>query len=825
MKTIRPAFFVLIICFMFNDAIAQISGTVTDDNGLSLPFATIYVEGTTLGTVSNSDGEYVLDVQKNGTYQIVFQYVGYKKQVKTVEFAGKIIQLDVQLTQDIHVLQELVISPDAEDPAYAIVRKAIQKRKYYKNQYASSEADLYVKGLIKMLDAPMEIMGEDLGNLGGILDTMRQGILYLSESRSRYYFQAPDKTKEIMISTIKSGDNSLFTANQFNWAAFNMYDPYVQVGREVVSPIGPGAFDHYKYKLESATVDTDGYTVNKIQIIPRSETTPTLNGYIYITENLWNIHSADILIFGSALRGTFIDTISIKQVYLPVEAPDKWQLFSQIFSFKAGLLGFQIGGHFTYIFSNWVNNPNIDHIFKNQETFRVESDALNKDTSYWASTRPVPLTEEEIRDYTKKDSLRTIWTSKPYLDSLDKANNTFKWSNIILGYSYQNSHKNTSLSFPTPLSSIRFNAVEGFKFILAPTWTKEDSTFRKWTVSTPLGYGFSDNEIKATARIERLFDNYSLGKFFLEGGRHYENFDPAGSLIEKNNSWISLWNKQNYIRLYDHNFAQAGYSQEWFNGLYFSVSTGYSERHPLSINTQYSFRRADRLFAENIPNTELDPVVYASSTYWKTSLELRWVPGQKYGSYPYLKVRQGSVWPTIRVLYQNGTNLKENTHHWHRIAFKVSDNYVSTRLWGYFKYNIDAGTFLGTRARYFADYYHPSGNQILIPINPSLASFNLLPYFAYSTNRYYLQGNFRYQFNGKLADYVPHINKTKLKFVMGCSALYVPENGHYLEPFIGIEGFSIGPIPLFDVDYSFSFDASGFMTSGLTLRLSPLFDN
>jgi hypothetical protein len=399
----KTRFFILCLFFIQNECYGQITGKITDENGTPLPFATIYVEGTTLGTVANTEGEYLLDLRSPGAYQLVFQYVGYIKKIKTIEFTGSKTELNVQLILDINVLEELVITPEAEDPAYPIIRKAMQKRRYYKNQYKTSEADLYVKGLIKMLDAPTEIMGENLGNLGGVLDSMRQGILYLSESRSKYYFQAPDKTKEIMISTIKSGDNSLFTANQFNWAAFNMYDPYVKVGRDVVSPIASGAFDHYRFKLESALIDSDGFTVNKIKIIPKSESAPTLNGYIYITENLWNIHSADILIFGPALRGTYIDTISIKQVYLPVKSPDEWQLFSQIFSFKAGLLGFKIGGHFTYIFSNWVNNPDIEYIFNKQETFRVESDALNKDTTYWAETRPVPLTEEEKRDYIKKD--------------------------------------------------------------------------------------------------------------------------------------------------------------------------------------------------------------------------------------------------------------------------------------------------------------------------------------------------------------------------------------------------------------------------------------
>lgn len=824
-KLLELGSILLFIFLITNGCYLQISGTITDEKGLPLPFATIYVEGTTTGTVSNTDGEYFLDLSQPGTYYIVFQYVGHKKQVKRVDYNSKKTIINVQLAQDVNLLKELIITADAEDPAYPIIRKAIEKRTYYQNQYKSSQADLYVKGLIKMMDAPKEIMGENLGNLGGILDSMRQGILYLSESQSQYYYKAPNKTKEVMISSIKSGDNSLFTANQFNWASFNMYDEYIQIGRNVISPIAQNALSHYRYQLESAFIDSDGNTVNKIKITPKSEKSPALSGVIYITENLWNIHSADIVIFGPALRGSFIDTVTIKQVFLPVEEPDKWQLFSQTFSFNAGLIGFKIGGHFTYIFSNWQNNPSIDHIFDSRETFKVEPDALKKDTAFWSEKRPIPLTEEEKNDYTKKDSLQSIWTSKPYLDSLDKANNTPKWSNILLGYSYQNSHKNTSLSLPTPLSAIRFNAVEGFKMHLSPTWTKEDSTFRKWTVSTPLAFGFSDKQLKASIRVEYKFDNYTLGKIFVEGGRQYENFDPDGSLIEKNNSWISLWNKKNYIRLYDNVFGRIGYTQEVTNGLYLSMLTEYTQRSPLSINTQFSLRRQDRLFEENIPNTLLNSAIYETSTYWKSTIHFQWIPEQKYGSYPKAKVRQGSKWPTLKLTYQQGFNLVENNKHWNRLAFKMSDSYVSAKLWGFFQYNLDMGTFLGTKAQYFADYYHPSGNQILIPINPNLASFNLLPYFVYSTNRYYIQCNIRHHFNGKLADNIPLINKTKLKFVAGASALYVPEKGHYFEPFIGIEGFSIGPIPLFDVDYSFSFDREGFLTSGFTIRLSPIFDN
>jgi hypothetical protein len=58
--------------------------------------------------------------------------------------------------------------------------------------------------------------------------------------------------------------------------------------------------------------------------------------------------------------------------------------------------------------------------------------------------------------------------------------------------------------------------------------------------------------------------------------------------------------------------------------------------------------------------------------------------------------------------------------------------------------------------------------------------------------------------------------------VIGSSALYVADKGHYIEPFIGIENFRIGPIHLFDIDYSFAFDKNGLRDHGIIFRLTQL---
>ncbi len=56
-----------------------VSGTVTDENGDPLPFANVYVEGTTIGTTTDIDGNYTLKVPEGGT-ALVVSYTGYSDQ-------------------------------------------------------------------------------------------------------------------------------------------------------------------------------------------------------------------------------------------------------------------------------------------------------------------------------------------------------------------------------------------------------------------------------------------------------------------------------------------------------------------------------------------------------------------------------------------------------------------------------------------------------------------------------------------------------------------------------------------------------------------------
>ena len=74
------------------DAI-DISGTVTDENGEPIPGATVIVEGTNIGTVTDIDGNFNINAEVGNVIQISF--IGYETQQISV---GNQTRYNISLT-------------------------------------------------------------------------------------------------------------------------------------------------------------------------------------------------------------------------------------------------------------------------------------------------------------------------------------------------------------------------------------------------------------------------------------------------------------------------------------------------------------------------------------------------------------------------------------------------------------------------------------------------------------------------------------------------------------------------------------------------------
>src|SRR5882724_6828446 len=84
----------------------QVSGRITDDSGTGLPGVNILIEGTTLGTVTDADGKFNLEVPSDES-ALVISFIGYATQKITV---GSQSIIDVTLVPDVTSLDEVVVT-------------------------------------------------------------------------------------------------------------------------------------------------------------------------------------------------------------------------------------------------------------------------------------------------------------------------------------------------------------------------------------------------------------------------------------------------------------------------------------------------------------------------------------------------------------------------------------------------------------------------------------------------------------------------------------------------------------------------------------------
>lgn len=113
MKKLIPKLFILnlfFLCFVLsNSAYAQkkVTGNVKDAaDGAPVPGVAVLVEGTNVGTLTNPDGNYSIEIP-SGSNKLVFSMIGYAKQ--TIEIGSK-ATIDVALAPSTTALDEVVVT-------------------------------------------------------------------------------------------------------------------------------------------------------------------------------------------------------------------------------------------------------------------------------------------------------------------------------------------------------------------------------------------------------------------------------------------------------------------------------------------------------------------------------------------------------------------------------------------------------------------------------------------------------------------------------------------------------------------------------------------
>jgi hypothetical protein len=792
------------ILFSIASIAGKISGRVTDENGKPLAYASISIKGTTRGTNANSSGYYSITLSP-GQYTLICQYVSYKKEERTIDITADDQVLNFTLGIQQLTLGEVIVKK-GEDPAYEIIRQAIKKRSYYNQQVDSFSVDVYIKGLLRSRGLPQKFMGKKVDrDKNDGLDSAGKGILFLSESLTKVSFQKPDKIKFRVVSSRQSGGGFGLSFPFF----INFYANNVSVfdnnlnPRGFISPIADGALNYYKYHYEGSFIE-DNKMVNTIKVIPKRKNEPLFSGVIQITEDDWRIFSLDLQTTNDyALE--LIDTLRISQIHSSV-APDTWKTKNQVVYVAVKKFGFDFAGNFVNVYSDYNLAPGFTKKTFDRILMKYDTAFNRKDTSYWNAVRPVALETDEKRDFVFKDSLakasRDTFLSRRFIDSLRKNQKPVTLKQILWsGANHSFYSKKTTIRYHINglLPQLEYNTVEGLS-INAEQSLHINTAKRKYsyTINWNSRYGLSSAHFNSYGELimrERR-DNFRNRYLKLAGGKRISQFNQENPITPLENAVWTLFNKKNYMKLYENWFGSIEYNNRFENGLRLNLHAVYEDRIPVENTTDFSFFKKDRELLPNHPY-ELAAIPFQRHQALTAGFTLTWQPGQRYIQFPTYKVPIGSKAPTFEFEYNKGIkDIFGSDVDFDKWKLSMFDN-MNFRIGGEFRYRIIIGGFLNNKKVEIPDLQHFNGNQTNFN-SKYLNSFQLAPYYRYSNaEHFYVVVHAEHHFNGLLTNKVPLLNKLKWNLVVGSNAFYVNSDNYYVEAFAGIENI----FKLFRIDF------------------------
>lgn len=826
MKILLLCFFIFTLSFV--SKAQKIYGTVFNESGDLLPYASITIKGTTMGTSANNKARFSFSLSP-GKYILVCQHIGYETVEKTVNLNTD-TEISFILKEQKLTLNEVIIKNGGEDPAYEIIRQAIKKREQYAKEVNGFQCDRYSKDLVRLNHLPKKVFGQkvpdqDRQDMG--LDSTGKGIIYLSESISKIYTQRPDKFKMEVLSSRVSGSGGF----GFSFPTFiSLYQNNVSVFAEqlnprgFVSPIADGAIGFYKFKLLGSYFE-DGKMINSIRVTPRRKYEPLFTGIINIMEDSWRIHSFELLLTKTA-QLELIDSLEINQLYVPVNN-DVWRVKNQLLQFKINMFGVNATGQFLSVYSNYEIDPVFDKKLFNRVVIKYDTAVNKKTKAYWDSIRPVPLEKEELKDYKVKDSLYQVRLdsskSQASIDSLNKRQGKIKPASLLLGGIYRTHYKKKgtySWHIDGIIPNMEYNNAEGLVVNAGGMISKHSRVLRSTVKFEPhIRYGFSNTHLNAWTNLvftpQRKFRQTNAGTkvITLSGGKRVTEFFRGSTLNPLSNSLSILLYGQNYIKTYEDWFGNINYNKTYENGVRFFVNALYEDRMALNNTTLFSFRKKDSIhitpnYPQQLMNAQFSPhqaFIISGSVSFK--------PGQKYIQLPYQKIPLGSKYPTFTLSYAKGIkNIFGSDVDFDKWQLKVMDD-INLKLAGLLKYNIATGGFLNNKSVPVMDYQHFNGNMGILA-GEYVNSFQMAEYYANSTtDNLYGFLHLEHHLNGLLTNKIPLFKRLNWNLVTGTNILLVTKKNNYAELFVGLENI----IKVIRVDYVMSFSNSSKVRSDVRL--------
>jgi hypothetical protein len=834
------ATFFSLSCFGHN-----LKGTIVDQTGKPIPYATIYIKEISLGTTTNEDGKFEIDIAP-GTYTINFRCLGYKPKTEVIRITKTVESISVVLELQYIEMQEVVVAGNGEDPAYSIMRKVIGLSYVHLNQINSYFANVYIKGTVKFQKVPGLIRNQ----LRKKNIDVKSGDVFVNETVSEISFKAPNKYTQ-RIKSINSTFPEVVDFSVGDFLGASLYQDNIQI---LTTPLNKNAFSYYKFAYEGFDKDKN-YTIDKIKVTPKIKSKQLFEGYIYIIEDLWCLHKADLKF------QTPFGEVNLKLIYDEI-SPGVWLPVSHNYTFSGGLLGVKGDARFAASLKynkvsvnkqvlamanlpgsaavrNKTNTAEsvtaipqgksqkkraskIEELLdkpqlKNQDVNKLsrlmaktdksrkpdslktleindavkittDKGAEKTDSAYWSSLRPIPLSSEEIKSFRGRDSINEIAernASKNKSALLKHKRNYGLFDPLFFGKRYYLNDSAWTIRYNGLITSktISFNAADGWNISQNIIFTHTYKPGQSLSLSPYLAYAFNRNALLGTGTLRYTYSPMNRGSFQMSFGRNTTDFNPAQDAINPFiNSVASLFFKDNFARYYESRFIKFKNSIDLSNGLVLISEIGWEKAIQLSNSTNFSFFYKNASYASNIPyNDQITESSIEDQSNALAGLKIEYTPRYYYRVREGVKIMSNSDFPTFYIQYKKGL----------RNFFSSTSDFDflgAGALYAHefsptssIAYEFHSGWFPNNKRVFFADFAHAPTQKSPVLLKEYRHSFYLPGYYELSTSDKFIRAHLSYKSPYIALKYLPFLSNTLWREMIWTGYYTSPQNKNYLE--------------------------------------------
>jgi hypothetical protein len=768
---------------------------------MEMSFVSVFEEETGLSTFTDSSGFYELKLSK-GNHTVVFSYLGYTLQAKSINIKNGVVFLDLALAKSTVELKNAEVVGDTRDRAREIMKKVRNARSSISDFTEDFSVSSYqLINLESILARPSK--GDtviynnrlELGKTNGF--PFADQILELTETIGTTYYKSGKGYKEEILATKthKGGEIRDDIAREITagigleygeevitpvakkedvnpWVIIegsdvyeiNFYKNYINLpsltDKPILSPLASTSAITYKFDYLGTEI-IDGVELYVIDVSPLNRFENSFSGTIWFEQESFKIDKLDLTIAGGNLH--FAKTFNVKSEFINDTGNGSF-IASQTLAYTIPSDRRDVNGTVFSEFSDYKINSGLGDINFNREIKIFSPEAYNRDQKYWEINRAVKLDSMKLSYMLKSDSVVNYYESDDYLRRLDSAFNKVNIWTPILGYGRKNRDKGTEFYIEGIFNQIVPFGIGGYRHRLPGYYQKEFSNDFKLRTSGFLDYGFNNKDTKGEITIALTYNPRKFVRTQVKFGDFYEMVNDFASLEQ-------TFSRSNYIRTKTLGIA---HRRE-----YAELSFDYQDQLPLD-NLEFS-EWSSELFGELN-----DPIDFKRYKKTELSLLMEYRIRQKYYFKRNKKVVIPSKFPVLTLNYRKGVNgLFGSEVNFDFLELGAKQEIELGRL-GSTRWEVQLASFINQKDLRVLEYKFFRGSDEVFFSDP-LRSFQLLG-ATLNTPNAYLRANVIHHFEGTILNKIPLIRRLKMGIAIGAGSLNIPDSQFYhAEAFGGIE--------------------------------------